>query len=219
LIDAAEDVVHRLGRTDVQFAIVGPGDARAELQRNIDARRLGAFVELPGAVDDDLVRAYLCTADVCVGVDQPNAMNDKAAMRKVLEYMALGKAVVQFPLAEMQRLCGDASAYARSGDANDLAARICELLDDDSRRLALGDAARRRAWSGLMWPQQVPALMASVEAAMSTRCDRKWSDSRQSRQDPVPASHSRRTLPVSIRRTQQWPGSTTTVQSASRAGR
>ena len=59
----------------------------------------------------------MSTADVCVGVDERNAMNDRAAMRKVLEYLALGKAVVQFPLAEMQRLCGDATVYARNGDA------------------------------------------------------------------------------------------------------
>ena len=93
-------------------------------------------------------------------------MNDRAAMRKVLEYLALGKAVVQFPLAEMQRLCGDATVYARNGDAQDLGNRICELLDDEPRRRQLEEAARRRASDGLMWPQQVPALLAAVETAV-----------------------------------------------------
>ena len=96
-------------------------------------------------------------------------MNDRAAMRKILEYLALGKAVVQFPLAEMRRLCGDACAYARDGDASDLAAQVCALLDDGERRRRLGEAARRRAWEGLMWPQQVPALLGAVDAALTRR--------------------------------------------------
>jgi glycosyltransferase involved in cell wall biosynthesis len=169
LIAAADQIVNRHGRADVHFALVGPGDAREALERDIARRGLGDHVELPGLVDDELVRAYVCTADVCVGTDEPNAMNDRAAMRKILEYLALGRAVVQFPLAEMRRLCGDGSAYARPGDAADLADRICELIDDDERRRQLGEAARRQVWRGHMWPQQVPTLLAAVDAALSRR--------------------------------------------------
>jgi glycosyltransferase involved in cell wall biosynthesis len=165
LVEAAQHVVHGRGRDDVHFAIVGPGDAREGLQRHVDALGLGDAVELTGGVSDERVRAYLSTADVCVGVDERNAMNDRAAMRKVLEYLALGKAVVQFPLAEMQRLCGNATVYARNGDAADLADRICALLDDAARRRRLGEAARRQVSAGLMWPQQIPALLAAVETA------------------------------------------------------
>jgi glycosyltransferase involved in cell wall biosynthesis len=174
LVEAAEHVVHGRGRDDVHFAIVGPGDAREALQRHVDALRLGDAVELTGGVSDERVRAYLSTADVCVGVDECNAMNDRAAMRKVLEYLALGKAVVQFPLIEMQRLCGNATVYARNGDAADLADRICALLDDDERRLRLGEAARRQVSAGLMWPQQVPALLAAVETAAG--CTAPWKE-------------------------------------------
>jgi glycosyltransferase involved in cell wall biosynthesis len=166
LVDAAEEVVHHRRRDDVHFAIVGPGDVREPLRRRVQALGLADRVELPGMVDDALVRAYVSTADVCVGVDERNSMNDRAAMRKVLEYLALGKPVVQFPLAEMQRLCGDAAVYARDRDAADLAERICGLLDDDVARRRLGAAARRRALDGLMWPQQVPALRAAVACAL-----------------------------------------------------
>jgi glycosyltransferase involved in cell wall biosynthesis len=168
LVAAADQVVNRHRREDVHFALVGPGDARRTLERDIADRGLAGHVELTGLVGDDLVRAYMSTADVCVAVDEPNAMNDRAAMRKVLEYLALGRAVVQFPLAEMRRLCGDATVYARSGDAADLADRICELLDDDDRRRQLGEAARRRVWSGHMWPQQAPLLLQAVAAATSS---------------------------------------------------
>lgn len=55
-------------------------------------------------------------------------------MRKVLEYMAVGCPVVQFRLAEMRRLCGDATLWVRPGDAVDFADRIAELLDDPALR-------------------------------------------------------------------------------------
>jgi len=165
-VDAAERIVRGYGRDDVHVAIVGHGDAQAAIGRAVDERRLGERVELTGPVDDDLVRAYLSTADVCVNVDTRNEMNDRAAMRKVLEYLAMGRPVVQFPLGEMQRLCGDAAVYARDGDTADMAARVVELLDDEPRRRRLGEAGARRMWDGLMWPQQIPALLAAVELGL-----------------------------------------------------
>jgi glycosyltransferase involved in cell wall biosynthesis len=166
LVEAADQVVHRHARTEVHFAIVGHGDAQETVRRDVAERGLDDYVEVTGAVGDDLVRAYLSTADVCVGVDERNPMNDRAAMRKVLEYLAMRRAVVQFPLAEMHRLCGDATEYARDADAADLADRLCALLDDDDRRRALEDAALERAWDGLMWPQQVPTLLEAVTVAL-----------------------------------------------------
>jgi glycosyltransferase involved in cell wall biosynthesis len=92
-------------------------------------------------------------------------MNDRAAMRKVLEYLAVGRAVVQFPLAEMRRLCGDTTLYARPGDARDFADRIAQLLDDPGLRRRLGDAGRERVADGLMWSDQIPSLLSAFDLA------------------------------------------------------
>jgi glycosyltransferase involved in cell wall biosynthesis len=165
LIEAAGHVVHDLGRDDVLFAIVGGGDVHGELREEVRRRGLDDYVVVSGSVGSDLVRAYIATADICVNVDVKGQMNDRAAMRKVLEYMALARPVVQFPLTQMQELCGDACVYARNGDAVDLGDRIDELLDDPGRRAALGAAARARMEAGQLWPQQVPALLRAVQPA------------------------------------------------------
>jgi glycosyltransferase involved in cell wall biosynthesis len=171
LLEAVDEVVHGRGRSDVAFSLVGPGDVHEALQSEIERRGLSDVVELPGRVGDDLVRAYMATADVCVAVDRPNAMNDRAAMRKVLEYMAMGRPVVQFPLAEMRRLCGDATVYA--DDAADLARRIHALLDDPDGRARLGEAARARlSEMRLSWPHQIPALLEAVEVATRLASER-----------------------------------------------
>jgi glycosyltransferase involved in cell wall biosynthesis len=128
-------------------------------------------VLVSGAVDDDMVRAYVSTAEICVNVDERNSMNDRAGMRKVLEYMAMGKPVVQFPLQEMRRICGDTAVYARNGDAHDLALKICELLDDPARRARLGAAARERIFDGMMWHQQIPTLLRAASTALTARAE------------------------------------------------
>jgi glycosyltransferase involved in cell wall biosynthesis len=164
LVDAAEEVLRRRGRTDVHFAVVGDGDARAALDRTVRERDLAGSVELTGPVEDELVRAYICTADVCVGVDERNAMNDRAAMRKILEYMALGKPIVQFDLTEGRFSAQDASLYAKRNDPADFAAKILELIDDPAKRKAMGAFGRRRVQEALEWRYEAPKLLAAYHA-------------------------------------------------------
>jgi glycosyltransferase involved in cell wall biosynthesis len=170
LLDAAEELVKARGRQDVAFAIVGAGDARDALIADTERRDLAGCVHFPGRADDELLRAYMATADVCVGVDESNPMNDSSTMTKVIEYMVMGRPIVQFPLHETSRVCGETSLYARAGDAADFADRVEELLDDPERAERLGAAARARAVPALLWPQQVPALLHAVGAALELRC-------------------------------------------------
>ena len=169
LVDAAGHLVHRLGRTDVAFSIVGPGETHG-LLAEIGRRDLQDVFEVVGPLTDPAdVRMYLASADVCVSVDRRNAMNDRSTMMKVFEYMAMGRPVVQFPLTEMVRLCGETTLYARDSDAIDFAQKIALLLDDPDRREQLGAAARRRVLDGLMWTDQVPVLVEAVESALKRR--------------------------------------------------
>lgn len=63
-------------------------------------------------VSDDELLAMLNTADVCVNPDRFNEMNDKSTMNKIMEYMALGKPIVQFDLKEGRYSAQDASLSA-----------------------------------------------------------------------------------------------------------
>jgi glycosyltransferase involved in cell wall biosynthesis len=166
LIEAADELVNGADRHDITFALVGPGDVHDRLREEVRRRNLDDVVFILDGVDDDMVRAYLSTADICVNVDESVGMNDLTVMRKVVEYMAAGRAVVQFPLKEMSRICGDTVVYARNGDARDLAEKIQDVLDDPERRRWLGEAARARAYDGLMWPQQAPVLLEALSAAL-----------------------------------------------------
>jgi glycosyltransferase involved in cell wall biosynthesis len=97
-------------------------------------------------------------------------MNDISTMNKIMEYMALGKPIVQFDLTEGRYSAQGASLYARRNDAVDLAAKIVELLDDPQKRRAMGALGRRRVLEQLEWRHEVPKLLAAYETL--------WADSK-----------------------------------------
>jgi glycosyltransferase involved in cell wall biosynthesis len=164
LLRAAAHLVHEMKRSDVHFGLVGGGTSLDEMKAL--ARELGVseHVTFTGRVSDGAMLAMLNTADVCVNPDVANEMNDISTMNKVMEYMALGKPIVQFDLAEGRFSAQQASLYARRNDAVDLACSIAELLDDPARRAAMGAFGRRRVVHELEWRHEAPKLLAAYEA-------------------------------------------------------
>jgi glycosyltransferase involved in cell wall biosynthesis len=164
LLRAARDIVHVRRRSDVHFGLVGGGTSLEEMQAL--ARELGVtdYVTFTGRVPDAELLAMLNTADVCVNPDVASAMNDKSTMNKIMEYMSLGKPIVQFDLTEGRFSAQDASLYARRNDPADLAAKILELLDDPEKRARMGAFGRRRVENELEWRHEAPRLLAAYEA-------------------------------------------------------
>ncbi len=164
LLRAIRHIVLELGRTDVHFGLVGAGTSLEEMKAL--ARELGVadYVTFTGRVPDGEMLAMLNTADVCVNPDIANELNDKSTMNKIMEYMALGKPIVQFDLAEGRYSAQQASLFAIKNDAPDLARKIVELLDDPVRRARMGQYGRRRVESELEWRHEVPKLLAAYEA-------------------------------------------------------
>jgi glycosyltransferase involved in cell wall biosynthesis len=91
-------------------------------------------------------------------------MNDMSTMIKIMEYMALGKPIVQFDLKEGRVSAGAASLYADNGNqVADFAARILWLLDNPGEREKMGELGRRRVREQLAWKYSVPNLLAAYE--------------------------------------------------------
>jgi glycosyltransferase involved in cell wall biosynthesis len=164
LLYAVRIVVRCYAREDVHFGLVGGGTSLDQMQAL--ARELGVadYVTFTGRVPDGELLAMLNSADVCVNPDRACALNDKSTMNKVMEYMALGKPVVQFDLTEGRRTAGEASLYAKPDDPVDLAAKLLDLLDDPPRCARMGRFGRARIERELEWRHQAPRLLAAYEA-------------------------------------------------------
>jgi len=167
LLQAIAHLRTELRRDDVHFIIVGGGTELAALRELAQRLSLGDCVEFTGRIPDAELWEIMSTADVCVNPDRANEMNDKSTMNKVLEYMALGKPIVQFDLTEGRFSAGESSAYARPNDTVDFARKLCELLDVPERRAAMGAIGRSRVEAGLAWHHQIPALLQAYETAMN----------------------------------------------------
>ncbi len=173
LIEAAHHVVQRVGRRDIHFGLVGGGPELERLKRKVREE----YFTFTGRVPDDVLLAMTNSADLCINPDESNAMNDKSTMNKIMEYMALGKPIVQFDLTEGRVSAGEASAYARPNDALDLAAKMVELLDDPDRRQRMGALGRWRVETSLAWHHQVPKLLAAYDLLWQQPArvgDRAW---------------------------------------------
>ena len=167
LLRAARHIVIDLGRSDVHFGLVGGGTSLKEMKALAVELGIADCVTFTGRVPDGEMLAMLNTADVCVNPDVANDMNDKSTMNKIMEYMALGKPIVQFDLTEGRYSAQGASLYTRRNDPLDLAAKIVELLDDPLRRAEMGKYGRRRVENELAWNHEAPKLLAAYEALWS----------------------------------------------------
>jgi glycosyltransferase involved in cell wall biosynthesis len=165
LLDVAERI-RNLGRTDVHFTCVGSGPALAELRQMAQDKNLGDMVTFTGRLSDADLLEVLSTADVCVNPDRPCEMNHISTMNKIMEYMALGKPIVQFDLKEGKISAQDASLYSSNeNQVPDFADNILWLLDHPDERQRMGEFGRRRVETELAWEYSIEKLLAAYEAA------------------------------------------------------
>ena len=163
LLQAAQYMIKELGRTDVHFGLVGGGTSLDDMKQLATEMGIADYVTFTGRVPDQALLEMLNTADVCANPDVANEMNDKSTMNKIMEYMALGKPIVQFDLAEGRFSAQEASLYAAKNDAVDMARKIVELLDDPERRARMGEFGRNRVINQLEWQFEVPKLLAAYD--------------------------------------------------------
>jgi glycosyltransferase involved in cell wall biosynthesis len=159
----------RATRDDWHAVFVGEGDMLDDMRALADRLGIAEHVEFAGWRYDDDIRTILSTADVCLAPDPPSPLNDVSTMIKIPEYMAMGRPIVSYDLAESRVSAGDAALYAAPGDVHAFAACIHTLLDDPELRAEMGARGRARVERELAWQHSEPALLAAYERALLDR--------------------------------------------------
>lgn len=134
---------------NVKFIIVGANPSPS-------VKTLAKYdgVEVTGFVDD--VRDYIAAADLCV---VPLRVA-RGIQNKVLEAMAMGKAVVCTPDALEGIRAEPGVEVVTSRDAHDFANSIITLLADGRRRDLLGENARKCMEKNYSWEQNLNILLS-----------------------------------------------------------
>lgn len=169
MLQAADYIRHTVKRDNIFWGIVGGGPHLDAMREMCKKMGLDDIVEFTGRVPDDKMLEYLNTADVCVNSDKYNSMNDKSTMNKVLEYMALGKPIVQFELTEGRYSAREASLYAEPNNAQDMAVKILELLDNPEMRRKMSEYGRGRIINELSWEHTSKVLLNGYDRYFKNR--------------------------------------------------
>ena len=167
VVRAADIVVHKLGRDDIAFTLIGSGDCFDDLVALRDELDLAGHVEFTGRAPDELVARILSTADVGLSPDPKNPLNDVSTMNKTMEYMAFELPVVAFDLRETRVSAGEAAVYVQPNDEYAYAEAIVALMDDEPRRARLGKLGRARVEQELAWDHQERAYLGVYRRLIS----------------------------------------------------
>ena len=166
LLESVRYLVHEQNRHDIQFMLIGSGPMFENLQNMAKELGVADYVEFTGRIPDAELLARLSSCDVCVNPDKKMPYNDLSTMNKIMEYMAMGKPIVQFELLEGMRSAEGASVYAEGNNPVDFAEKIVELLNDPSRRKQMSLEGRHRMEKMLEWRHQAPKLLEAYSKVL-----------------------------------------------------
>lgn len=159
LLESIRHIVYDQKRQDIHFMLIGSGPMLKEMKHLALQLKVDEYVEFTGRISDEELLARLSSCDICVNPDKKMPYNDKSTMNKIMEYMAMGKPIVQFDLMEGRYSAGEASVYAKGNDSLDFADKILELLADPERRAKMGAIGMQRMKEKLEWRYQIPTLL------------------------------------------------------------
>jgi glycosyltransferase involved in cell wall biosynthesis len=160
LLRAIHHLVFVLGRSDVTCLLVGSGNALPGLQALAQEMEIGNYVHFTGWVNGQSeVRRYLNSMDICTAPEPGDIYNQRSTAAKLMEYMAVGKPIVSFDLAEHRFSAQDAALYARPDDIADFACKLEFLIEHPDERERLGAIGLARIRDHLAWQHQSRALL------------------------------------------------------------
>jgi glycosyltransferase involved in cell wall biosynthesis len=153
---------------EARLAIVGAGDGLARLRSLAADLALNKAVTFTGWIDYQDVPAYLAAADVAIYPYRDTLINRAKCSIKVLEYMAMGKAIVASRVGQNIEYIehGKSGILAEPGDADAFADSLTTVLSEPSLARRLGAQARDRIEYRFNWSQRI----VDIEQAYRLAC-------------------------------------------------
>jgi glycosyltransferase involved in cell wall biosynthesis len=164
LIEAAPKILSR--NQNARLSLVGDGEYLETLRSRAEALKILDRVEFPGGVSYEQAKRRIADADVAVQV-----LNDMCLGTKVIDYFALGKAVVscgKFYDSYSEFLENGENCILVPPDASKLADAINLLLSDGILREKMGKKALETV-RRYDWDSQADEIVALIEGSVGTR--------------------------------------------------
>ena len=167
LLQAVKLLITKFDRVGLQLDLIGDGPERRHLESLSSELGLAQNVTFHGRVSDGELQKIVLEADVAVNPDRPSKMNDLSSMNKIVEYMALGRPIVQFACVEGEKTALEASVNVRGSDPDSLAQELSDLLLNETQRHHMSSYGLKRFKEILAWDHQESILIAAYRSAAS----------------------------------------------------
>ena len=164
LLEAIGYIVRKKGRKDIHFTCIGRGPALNYLRKLSENMNLSSYINFTGFIPDKEKLEILSSSDICVNPDIPCEFNNKSTMVKIMEYMALGKPIVQFDPKEGRFSAQEASLYAKKGSIKDFSEKILTIINNEDLGKKMGDIGFKRIRDKLDWKYSIPNLLKAYAA-------------------------------------------------------
>lgn len=164
LLRIVDHIVRDKDIHDVKFIIIGNGPNLDEFIELSTIMGLDKYVEFTGFIPYEELLGILQQCDIGINPEHTTAYTDKSTMMKIMDYMYVGKPVIQFESTEGKNTAMDASLYISDNDEFEFAEQIIALLRDKDRRLEMGRKGRQRIFEHLNWDIQKKNLKKAYEA-------------------------------------------------------
>lgn len=167
-----ELLLEAVARIDqARLLIVGDGPARPAVEARAAALGMATRLSVTGRVPHAEMPDHIAAMDVCVVADERTGV---ASPMKLLEYMAMGRAVVAPDLDNVKDILrpGTEGLVFRPGDSAQLTAALHRLANDPRLRERLGLQARFRIVHERNWRDNARAVLKLVATLQAQRVAR-----------------------------------------------
>lgn len=164
-IKAARIIIEN--KCDVTFMLVGDGYRARELKELAIGENLDGHLIFTGSIAHNEIPYYIADADICVACFEDNDITRCKSPLKIVEYLAMGKAIVASNVGEVRRMLGGVAILVEPGNFKSLAAGILRLLNDKKLRDNLGRVARQRAERTYNWTITASNILNAYQKGIS----------------------------------------------------
>lgn len=169
LLRIARIIIMEHGNTNVQFVLVGVGTELESLKDYAKELGISEYVTFTGWLQGEELIAAINTFDIGAVPDEADDYNNKCTMNKIMEYMTLGKPIVQYELEEGRFSAQQASLYVDNRNEAEFAEKLLTLLGDEELRNAMGESGIQRMHEQLGWQYEKPKLISAYKMLFGIR--------------------------------------------------
>ncbi|TET98026.1 MAG: glycosyltransferase, partial [Candidatus Stahlbacteria bacterium] len=160
LVSSVEYMVKERSFRDFKVLIIGDGTDSARIEEIVIDRKLGEYFIFYGSeYNKENLFKILSSVDLCVDPQKESEVLNKSTPLKIMEYMALGKPIVQYDGTEGRFSAKGASLYIENNDEYAFGDAIIYLLNNEKKRKEMGEYGIKRVREFLQWDIQKKNLL------------------------------------------------------------